>query len=551
MQYFRRWEFNSRLTQNVLEERIQVTYILNILTKRTELTIGETFLEYLNTLNSPRDLVDSVLIGFSERLSDYLDFIGNKDRDEDPDSYEIGRSLRVLGAPMESYKIMKADAYYYKYRDNEKMFWKQMYVAGAVANLGYPTKSIERETGYLCEELKRNEKEMPFLPLFLNNYAGILHVYRENYRDANEVYKEAISTIRKMSPDQFKSTTGREYLWALKLISNNYTDSLLVTERTIKDDEELERVLGIGEEKTEEIESEPIRVLTLLNKAEAKARRGETDRADEILEGIIRDASETIRGLVEPGYHRIKALILANKGDAEKSIKLMIRSLEDAGYYGSTLSETLAMRDGLHVYNILASKKGMKDLHIFFKEKGLFEYLLKVLKIKDWYLGSEHTENVKKTAIGIAEVLLLKRNEIKLIGTSALLHDIGKCAIPWYSLNKITPLDDLDWEVLQIHPTEGGRMLRKLSLEKEAEIAEDHHERIDGNGYPAGKKDIGLETEIVAISDTYNAAITPNRKYRIPKIPMDVLYELKKGKKGKFSSKVISALEKYIQEESS
>jgi len=92
----------------------------------------------------------------------------------------------------------------------------------------------------------------------------------------------------------------------------------------------------------------------------------------------------------------------------------MIRSLEDAGYYGNTLAETLMMRDSLNIYNILASHKGMKDLHIYFKEKGLFDYLLKVLRLKDWYLGSEHSENVKKTALGIAEVLSFKRDKILL-----------------------------------------------------------------------------------------------------------------------------------------
>ncbi|MCD4775124.1 MAG: HD domain-containing protein [Candidatus Aegiribacteria sp.] len=521
---------------------------MNILTRNVELTMGEAFLEYLNALNSPRDLVDSVLIGFTERLSDYHSFIRNMDRDVDPMSYDIGKKLRALGAPMESYKIMKADAHHYEYRGNEKMFWLQMYLAGAFANLGYPTESIEKEAACYCEKLKSEKKNLLFLPLFLNNYAGILHIYRENYADANYVYREAVSEIRKVNPEQFESATERKYLWATKMISNNYIDSLLVTERTIKEEEELERVLSIAEEKMEETESEPARCLTLLNKAEARARRGRPEEADEILEGIIRDVSENTRGLVEPGYHRIKALVLANKGNSEKSIELMIRSLDDAGYYGNTLSETLTMRDGLHVYNILASKKGKKDLHIFFREKGLFEYLLKVLRIKDWYLGSEHTENVKKTAVGIAEVLSLNHDEIKLIGTSAQLHDIGKCAIPWYSLNKIAPLDDLDWEVIKIHPAEGARMLRKLDLEKEAEIAEDHHERIDGSGYPEGKKNISLETEIVAISDTYSAAITPNRRYRIPKMPMDVLYELKKGKIGKFSSRVIISLEKYVGE---
>ena len=55
--------------------------------------MGEMFLEYLNTLTSPRDLVDSVLIGFSEILSDYHDFIRDTDRDEDQKSIKIGRRL--------------------------------------------------------------------------------------------------------------------------------------------------------------------------------------------------------------------------------------------------------------------------------------------------------------------------------------------------------------------------------------------------------------------------------------------------------------------------
>ncbi|GAI23012.1 unnamed protein product, partial [marine sediment metagenome] len=117
------------------------------------------------------------------------------------------------------------------------------------------------------------------------------------------VYQEAIAAIKKFNPDQFESTVGKEYLWALKLISNNYIDSLLLTERTRKHDEELERILGIAEERMEETESEYARFLTLLNKAEVKARRGETEKADEILGGIIRDASETVRRFIKPSYH--------------------------------------------------------------------------------------------------------------------------------------------------------------------------------------------------------------------------------------------------------
>ncbi len=529
-----------------LTGRIQVFYLLDIKTDSLNSGPGTAFLEYLEHYNSPVDLAGDIFVDFSERIADYLDFIRKKDRDEDSKTIQIGKRLRDLGAPMESYKILKSDALYYKSKGDINMYLKRMYLAGAFANLGFPVKSIEQEAKNFCEELRKSKEFQPFLPLFLLNYAGILHIYRENYRVANEVYKEAISTIRQLVPDSFYNMTGKEYLWALKLISNNYIDSLLYTDKMADGDEELARMLDIAEERMEETESEYARFLTLLNKAEIMARRGETEKADKILEGIIRDSSGIVRGMVEPGCRRIKAIILALNGHDEESIDYIIRALEESGYYGNTLCETLTMRDGIHIYNILAKHKGKNDQYIFYREKGLFDYLLEVLKVKDWYLGSEHTINVKNTAIKIAEILLLKKEAIRLVGTSALLHDIGKCAIPWYSLNKITPLDDLDWEILKVHPIEGARMLRKLGLDEEAEIAENHHERTDGSGYPEGKMDISLETEIVAISDVFNSATTPNRKYKNPQSPADVLREIRKGEK--FSSQVICGLEKYIQE---
>jgi len=510
--------------------------------------MGDLFLKYLKNFNSPGDIVDEKFRSFTERLTAYLDFIKKEDRDEVPESIEVGRRLRDLGAPMESYKIMKADANYYKNRGNIEKFWHQMYYAGAFANLGYPTRSIEVEAIISCKELRREKKFSTFLPLFLNNYAGILHIYREDYRAANEVYREAILAIEDVNPRDFESKVGREYLWAHKLICNNYIDSLLVTERTEKDDEKLERIMDIAEKRLGETESEYARTLTLLNRAEMRARSGRIEAADKVLTEVFQKASE--RGLVEPSYYRIKAIILANKGDKEGSVGFLIRALEEAGYYGNTLAETLTMRDSLSIYNVLVNKEGVRDRYRFFKEKGLFDYLMKVLRIKDWYLGSEHSENVRKTALGIAKALSLKNGPIELIRTSAFLHDIGKCAIPWYSLNKISPLDDLDWEILWAHPTEGGRILRKLGLQEEAGIVENHHERRDGSGYPRGIKDISLETEIVAVSDAYNAAITPNRKYRVPKLPEEVLYEIKKGAKGAFSPKIIEGLKKYIQGES-
>ncbi len=511
------------------------------------LDMNDSFLDYLSKFSSPADIYGKAMEEFTERLIEYHKSIREKDRDEEPDVFEVGKALRSLGAPIESYKLLKADAEYYKYRGDDRMFWRQLCYAGAFANSGYPTKGIEEESKEYCEILRREKECLPFLPLFLNNYAGILHIYREDYQSANVLYSEAISLMGEIDPKKYEEIVGREYLWAHEIISNNYIDSLLVCERNGEDEKELRRMIDLAEMRLNSTESEYARVLTLLNRAEIRARRGEGEEADKILNDIISSASDKVERFVKPAYYRIKALISAEKGDMEESVRFMIRALQESDYYGSTLAETLTIRDTVFIYSSLASKTKVEDRYQFYNENGLFDYLLDVLKIKDWFLGAEHSVNVSKTAEGIALVLSMSPEKVRFISTTALLHDIGKFIIPWYSLNKISKLDSLDWAVLRSHPTEGGRLLRKLGLEKEAKIVENHHERIDGSGYPNGIKDIDIETEIVAVSDVYNASITPNRKYRIPKSPDEVFLEIKNGKKREFSKAVVNGLKLYIE----
>ena len=506
--------------------------------------MGNSFFEYLKKFNSPKDFTGELLESFSQRLIKYSNFISRIEREEDPNVVEIGRKLRDLGAPMESYKILKADSDYYKFKGKENMFWRQLYFAGAFANLGYPTVSIQEKSKSYCKLLKKKKEFLLFLPLFLNTYAGIFHIYREDYKSAIALYREAISLMEEIKPKNFERIVGKEYLWAHKLISNNYLDSLFMSEMTEENEKELMRMMDISESRSDRTESEYIKILTLLNKAEMKARTGKGKEVDQILSDIFSKSSQKMIRYIAPSYHRIKAIILANEGKERESVDHMIRSFEESTYYGNTLAETLIMRDSLFNYNILAGKAGVKNRYEFFKNNGLFNYLLNVLKIKDWFLGSEHSVNVSKTADGIASVLSLSPARRRLVRTSSLLHDIGKVVVPWYSLNKISPLDSLDWEILQAHTTEGGKILRKLGLNKEAKIVENHHERIDGSGYLKGLKNISIEAEIVAVSDVYNAAITPNRKYKIPKTPQKVLGEIKKES---FSSKVINALAKFIK----
>lgn len=507
-----------------------------------------SFLEYLGGYDSPYDIIEESLLDFTENLTNFETYVKEEERDPITNLLDITRKLRDLGAPMEAHKIMKANAGYNKTHGDENQYWRDMYYAGAFANLGFPTESIEIEARIICE-LLRNEGERlrPFLPLFLNNYAGILHLYREDLHVANRIYREAIECINEIDEEKFFNTVGKEYLWAHKLIINNYIDSLFVTDRNEEEDNELNRMMHLVGKDLERTESEYIKALTLINEAELNARDKRGDRAKEILEEVSAGISDNIRRLIEPSFYRIKAMIFVCEGKKKESIDYLIKAIEEAGYYGNTLSETLTMRDGLKIYQLLSVEMSRGERLKLFRDEGLLSYFLRVLKVKDRYLGSEHIRVVKDTAVGIAEKLKLNTERINLIKYAAQMHDIGKYVIPWYSLNKLSPLDRLDWEILRAHPMEGARILRKLGLDDIASIVLNHHERIDGSGYPNHIRDINLETEIVAISDAYNAAISPNRKYKMPKSSDRVLAEIERGECGTFSREVISGLKKYIK----
>lgn len=504
----------------------------------------QPFREYLRKYNSPEDLKGESFDSFTQRLVAYIEECKKKGRKELPDSLEVGRKLRDLGAPMESYKILKHDAAFYRNRGDMNKYWRQLYFSGAFANLGYPSKTIEAESKRYCALLRKKRTLLPFLPLFLNTYAGILHVYREDFGSANNLYREAIPLLEAISPRTFERTVGKEYLWAYKLILNNYLDSLFMSEKTRENEEEIKRVMDIAQSKSEKTDSEYIKILTVLNQAEMKARTGEARKADQILKHTLSHAGKEMKRYIRPAYYRIAAIILAHEGNEGESVKYMLRAFAESRYYGNTLEETLTIRDSLSNYNLLANKAGVKDRYRFFKKNGLFDYLLQVLEIKDWFLGTEHSVNVSETAVGIASILSLKPAQLRLTRIASLLHDIGKIVIPWYSLNKISPLDQLDWEILKAHTTEGGTILRKLGLNREATIVENHHERIDGSGYPKGLKHISLEQEIVAVSDVFNAAITPNRKYKTPKTHQEAIHEISARS---FSSLIITALAKYLR----
>ncbi len=141
--------------------------------------------------------------------------------------------------------------------------------------------------------------------------------------------------------------------------------------------------------------------------------------------------------------------------------------------------------------------------------------LNEALHAKDAYTGG-HTGRVEKYAIALAKAYGLSRQDIEIIKTAALLHDIGKIGIPDEILNKPGKLTRDEFELIQEHSTIGAKILGNVnSLKKVSNIIVQHHEKYDGSGYPGHLKgeQISIEASILMISDSYDA-MTTDRPYR-------------------------------------
>lgn len=127
-----------------------------------------------------------------------------------------------------------------------------------------------------------------------------------------------------------------------------------------------------------------------------------------------------------------------------------------------------------------------------------------------------HSLGVTEVAISIAQELDLPSDRITLVRRAAYLHDIGKLAVPNNILDKRGRLTPQEWAVVTRHPALSGSILRRVSAFRElAVLAAEHHERLDGSGYPFHLQahQISLESRIIAIADCY-AAMAEDRPYR-------------------------------------
>jgi diguanylate cyclase (GGDEF)-like protein len=154
-----------------------------------------------------------------------------------------------------------------------------------------------------------------------------------------------------------------------------------------------------------------------------------------------------------------------------------------------------------------------------------------------------HSENVATYAVAIGQELGLDGDRIVHLRRAAFLHDVGKIVVPHQILEKAGKPTPEEWEQLRVHPDVGATMLEHAGLREEARWVRHHHERFDGDGYPAGVAGVAipLEARIIFAADSFEA-MTSDRPYRRGMPLEDAVAELERCAGTQFDPRVVEAL---------
>lgn len=178
------------------------------------------------------------------------------------------------------------------------------------------------------------------------------------------------------------------------------------------------------------------------------------------------------------------------------------------------------------------------------------EAIARTIDAKDTYTNG-HSKRVGIYSREIAKALDLPEEQIENIYYIALLHDIGKIAIPGNILNKPGKLTDEEFEIMKSHTTAGAKILEGISTIPDIVAgAKYHHEKYGGGGYPTGIKgeEIPFIARIICCADCYDAMAT-KRVYKEPYSKEKIISEFERCKEIQFDPKIADVVIKLIKED--
>ncbi len=238
----------------------------------------------------------------------------------------------------------------------------------------------------------------------------------------------------------------------------------------------------------------------------------------------------------------------------------VIYDKENEKWYSAGVYDTkVKTRDGKRLYlhylsdvseKVEAKKKqkeNYKRLQTLFG--NTIDAVSSILEIKDPYTHT-HQGKVAVLAEAIAKELGLEGKDVKTLKTAALLHDIGKIFVPGSILVKPGKLSTIEFDLIKLHPRHGYEIIEKIQFDEPIEdIILQHHERLDGSGYPQGLegKQILDKAKILAVADVVEA-MTSHRPYR-PAFEIDTaLEEINKNRDKLYDLRVVDACNSLFKE---
>ncbi len=175
--------------------------------------------------------------------------------------------------------------------------------------------------------------------------------------------------------------------------------------------------------------------------------------------------------------------------------------------------------------------------------------LANALEARDPGTGA-HCQNLASYAVGLGLRLGLESTAVDELRMGALLHDVGKIGVPDSILLKPAPLTDQEFDLIRQHPDIGANIIAGIRrLEPVSRIVRAHHERVDGNGYPAGLAgdQIPFNARVIAVVDTF-IALTEDRPYRSALSSAEAFEILRQDRGIRYDTAIVDTFIAYVSE---
>ncbi len=256
------------------------------------------------------------------------------------------------------------------------------------------------------------------------------------------------------------------------------------------------------------------------------------------------------RGLVEAGIRSLLVVPMRGHYGPIGCATLLFRTprafqLWETGAVEALLLQAAAVIDRCRAEDgdVLALLEHLRDAY----EQTLM-VLADALQSRDPYMAG-HARRSMTLALEIAERMALSPEQVRRIRHASLLRDIGYLAIPDAVLLKAGELTSEEWQMIRAHPAVGGKLIEGVEWLRDAvPLVVAHHERVDGDGYPAGieGEEIPIGARVISVADAYLAMISP-RAYRSAIDPAAALSEVRRGAGRQFDPGVVDVFLSLIE----